>query len=108
MVFEHTFHAARSEAVAAHVPAKIEFAIGLAEGPPLAVFGPSSVAHAAQDVIRHPDHWDLLQNNPDLVPVAIEEMLGKKVFLRSFVKVVAGWTEDPEKVRRFTTEGTPT
>jgi GTP-binding protein Era len=40
--------------------------------------------------------------------MAIEEMLGKKVFLRSFVKVVAGWTEDPEKVRRFTTEGTPT
>jgi GTP-binding protein Era len=33
--------------------------------------------------------------------VAIEDFVGKKVFLRSFVKVVPGWTEDPEKVRRL-------
>lgn len=36
---------------------------------------------------------------------AMEAMLGRKVFLRSFVKVVPGWTEDPQKVRRLTREG---
>ncbi|UJR86903.1 GTPase Era [Sandaracinus amylolyticus] len=35
----------------------------------------------------------------------IESMLERKVFLRTFVKVVPGWTEDPEKVRRLTREG---
>ncbi len=37
--------------------------------------------------------------------LAIEELLEKKVFLRTFVKVMAGWTEDAEKVRRLTREG---
>ena len=35
----------------------------------------------------------------------IEQMLERKVFLRSFVKVVEGWTEDPAAVRRLTREG---
>lgn len=35
----------------------------------------------------------------------IEALLGRHVFLRSFVKVVPRWTEDPEKVRRLTREG---
>jgi GTP-binding protein Era len=37
--------------------------------------------------------------------VAIEAMLERKVFLRTFVKVIPGWTEDPQKVRRLTREG---
>ncbi len=37
--------------------------------------------------------------------VAIETMLERKVFLRTFVKVIQGWTEDPQKVRRLTREG---
>lgn len=42
--------------------------------------------------------------------LAIEELLGRKVFLRTFVKVIPGWTEDAEKVRRLLrdTEGTAT
>jgi GTP-binding protein Era len=36
---------------------------------------------------------------------AMEALLGRKVFLRTFVKVVPGWTEDPQKVRRLTREG---
>ncbi|MDQ3034781.1 MAG: GTPase Era [Myxococcota bacterium] len=36
---------------------------------------------------------------------AMEAMLGRKVFLRSFVKVIPGWTEDPQKVRRLTRDG---
>jgi GTP-binding protein Era len=36
--------------------------------------------------------------------VHIEEMLGRKVYLGLFVKVVEGWTEDPAKVRRLAME----
>lgn len=35
----------------------------------------------------------------------MEEFLGRKVFLRTFVKVVEGWTKDAEKVRRLVREG---
>lgn len=38
----------------------------------------------------------------------IETLLERKVFLRSFVKVVEGWTEDPATVRRLTREGSLT
>lgn len=38
----------------------------------------------------------------------IERMLERKIFLRSFVKVVEGWTEDPATVRRLTREGSLT
>lgn len=38
----------------------------------------------------------------------IEQMLERKIFLRSFVKVVEGWTEDPAAVRRLTREGSLT
>jgi GTP-binding protein Era len=34
----------------------------------------------------------------------IEKLLGKKVFLRLFVKVEEDWTRDPHKVRRLTRE----
>ena len=40
--------------------------------------------------------------------LAIEELLGRKVFLRTFVKVIPGWTEDAVKVRRLLREGTGT
>ncbi|MCS6857121.1 MAG: GTPase Era [Deltaproteobacteria bacterium] len=36
---------------------------------------------------------------------AIEKMIGRKVFLHTFVKVIEGWTEDPHKVRRIVCEG---
>jgi len=36
--------------------------------------------------------------------IAIEELLGRKVFLRTFVKVIAGWTEDAAQVRRLLRE----
>lgn len=35
----------------------------------------------------------------------IEAFLGRKVFLRTFVKVVPGWTKDAEKVRRLVRDG---
>ncbi|GAB4205447.1 MAG: GTPase Era [Sandaracinaceae bacterium] len=35
-----------------------------------------------------------------------EAFLGRKVFLRTFVKVIPGWTRDAEKVRRLVHEGT--
>jgi GTP-binding protein Era len=35
-----------------------------------------------------------------------EAFLGRKVFLRTFVKVIPGWTKDAEKVRRLVHEGT--
>jgi GTPase Era involved in 16S rRNA processing len=35
-----------------------------------------------------------------------EELLERKVFLRTFVKVVPGWTKDAEKVRRLVRDGT--
>ncbi len=38
--------------------------------------------------------------------LAIEELLERKVFLRTFVKVVPGWTKDAEKVRRLVRDGT--
>lgn len=37
--------------------------------------------------------------------LAIEGFLGRKVFLRTFVKVVPGWTKDAEKVRRLVHDG---
>lgn len=37
--------------------------------------------------------------------VSIEELLERKVFLRTFVKVIAGWTRDADKVRRLVREG---
>jgi GTP-binding protein Era len=36
---------------------------------------------------------------------AIEALLERKVFLGLFVKVVEGWTEDPNNVRKFAMEG---
>jgi GTP-binding protein Era len=36
--------------------------------------------------------------------LAIEELLGRKVYLGLFVKVVEGWTEDPAKVRQLAME----
>lgn len=38
--------------------------------------------------------------------LAIEGFLERKVFLRTFVKVVPGWTKDAEKVRRLVRDGT--
>jgi GTPase len=35
----------------------------------------------------------------------IEAMLDRHVFLRTFVKVIPGWTTDPDKVRRLVREG---
>jgi GTP-binding protein Era len=35
----------------------------------------------------------------------IEHFLGRRVFLRTFVKAIPGWTEDPDKVRRLIREG---
>lgn len=37
----------------------------------------------------------------------IEELLGKKVYLRLWVKVVPGWTRDPVKARQLAIKGDP-
>ncbi|MBN8615939.1 MAG: GTPase Era [Deltaproteobacteria bacterium] len=37
--------------------------------------------------------------------IAMESFLERKVFLRTFVKVVPGWTKDAEKVRRLVRDG---
>ncbi len=36
----------------------------------------------------------------------IERMIGGKVYLKLFVKVLEGWTQDPDKARRLVREGT--
>jgi GTP-binding protein Era len=38
--------------------------------------------------------------------LAIEELTGRRVVLKLWVKVVPGWTQDPNKARRLLTEGT--
>ena len=46
----------------------------------------------------------MAQGRHTLMDPHIEELLGRKVFLGLFVKVVEGWTEDPAKVRQLAME----
>ena len=52
-----------------------------------------TISGGTEQLIRHRDQWDLLQNNPDLVPVAIEEMLRWTSPLKNMARTITADTE---------------
>jgi cholest-4-en-3-one 26-monooxygenase len=52
-----------------------------------------TISGGTEQLIRHPDQWDLLQKNPDLVPSAIEEMLRWTSPLKNMCRTLTADTE---------------
>jgi cytochrome P450 family 142 subfamily A polypeptide 1 len=52
-----------------------------------------TISGGTEQLIRHPDQWDLLQRNPDLVPTAIEEMLRWTSPLKNMARTITADTE---------------
>jgi GTP-binding protein Era len=74
--------------------------------------GPTLTRIEASIIVDKPNHkkiivgaaGSMLKKIGSEARVHIEEMLGRKVYLGLFVKVVPGWTEDPTKVRQLAME----
>ncbi len=52
-----------------------------------------TISGGTEQLIRHPEQWDLLQNNPDLVPLAIEEMLRWTSPLKNMARTITADTD---------------
>ncbi len=52
-----------------------------------------TISGGIEQLIRHPEQWDLLQNNPDLVPLAIEEMLRWTSPLKNMARTITADTD---------------
>ena len=52
-----------------------------------------TISGGIEQLIRHPEQWELLQNNPDLVPIAIEEMLRWTSPLKNMARTITADTE---------------
>ena len=52
-----------------------------------------TISGGTEQLIRHREQWDLLQNNPDLVPLAIEEMLRWTSPLKNMARTITADTD---------------
>jgi cytochrome P450 family 142 subfamily A polypeptide 1 len=52
-----------------------------------------TISGGIEQLIRHPKQWELLQRNPDLVPIAIEEMLRWTSPLKNMARTITSDTE---------------
>lgn len=52
-----------------------------------------TISGGTEQLIRHPEQWDLLQNNPDLIPLAIEEMLRWTSPLKNMARTITADTD---------------
>jgi cholest-4-en-3-one 26-monooxygenase len=52
-----------------------------------------TISGGTEQLIRHPEQWDLLQRNPDLVPLAIEEMLRWTSPLKNMARTITADTD---------------
>jgi cytochrome P450 family 142 subfamily A polypeptide 1 len=52
-----------------------------------------TISGGTEQLIRHPEQWDLLQNNAELVPVAIEEMLRWTSPLKNMARTITADTD---------------
>jgi cytochrome P450 family 142 subfamily A polypeptide 1 len=52
-----------------------------------------TISGGTEQLIRHPEQWDLLQTNPDRVPLAIEEMLRWTSPLKNMARTITADTD---------------
>ena len=52
-----------------------------------------TISGGIEQLIRHPKQWELLQRNPDLVPIAIEEMLRWTSPLKNMARTITADTD---------------
>lgn len=52
-----------------------------------------TISGGIEQLIRHPEQWELLQNNPDKIPLAIEEMLRWTSPLKNMARTITADTE---------------
>lgn len=52
-----------------------------------------TISGGTEQLIRHPDQWDMLRKNPDLIPTAIEEMLRWTTPLKNMARTLTADTE---------------